>query len=70
MTMRESLAQEAARITADNRCSCGKKKFPGKPFCIECYFKLPARFKNSLKSGDSLEFATAFDEAREWLRDN
>lgn len=68
--MRESLAQEAARITAEAICICGKVKQPGKPFCIFCFRRMPQSVTAKLRPGDPIKFAEGFDECREWLRDN
>jgi hypothetical protein len=75
--MPESLLQEAERMLAGTRCPCGKIKLPNKSFCGPCYFRLPSNLRLPLRSTgveyafvSRCDYASAWDEARDWLRFN
>ncbi len=67
----ESLMQEAVRELGAVRCaSCGGAKARGKSFCGACWYALPEGLRRGLWKTLSEGYATAYDEAKEWLRVN
>lgn len=67
--MRESLQAEAVRELGALLCSvCGKPKQKGRSFCGPCYHTLPPEMQRALYKTLSEGYASAFDEARTWLK--
>jgi hypothetical protein len=71
MTLSESLNAQAERETSGIICrGCNETKQPGKPFCLECYRRLPPHLQRDLRDASSKVYGPTYDEAKSWLREN
>lgn len=67
----ESLDQQALRELGELKCSgCGNAKQRGRTFCVACYKRLPANLRSALYKSFGNGYTQAWDESRDWLRDN
>lgn len=71
MGLSESLNARAIRELGEAVCpACENPKKPGVSFCWDCYRALPNDLRLALGHTMSDDYATAYDEAKEWLRVN
>jgi hypothetical protein len=71
MPISESLEAQTRREVASIVCPvCSHEKKSGGWFCNRCFWDLPKSYKKELESLTGLDFAVAYDEAKDWLRIN
>jgi len=69
MPLSESLLRaQAERELRETRCVCGAAKEKGKSFCLHCFVALPIEMRRQLVQKTREEYATAYDEAKDFLR--
>lgn len=73
MSLSMSLREWARKSLDERTCpavGCGERKVVGRPFCMNCYVKLPPKMKRAMYGVLSDQFAVDYADARDWLRDN
>ena len=69
MPLSESLEQQAIRELGETVCpGCAGPKQRKRSFCGPCYFSLPPAMQKALYKPLSEGYATAYDEAKTWLK--
>lgn len=73
MPLSESLNAQALRELGEIKCpapGCANRKSAKKSFCGPCFFRLPAQMQHDLYRSFGDGYVIAFNEAKDWLRDN